>query len=141
MPTYEYECDRCQHRFEEFQPITAAPLTKCPACKKKALRRLLGAGAGVIFKGSGFYQTDYRSDSYKKAAEAEKPAAAASSDAKQPGAKPDAPATKADTSSAGAPATGPDSNAGAAKTAPESKRAGDSRRRGGGGGSRGAARK
>jgi putative FmdB family regulatory protein len=69
MPTYEYACDNCGHEFEEFQSITAKPLRKCPACKKPALRRLIGTGAGIIFKGSGFYQTDYRSDSYKKAAE------------------------------------------------------------------------
>jgi putative FmdB family regulatory protein len=71
MPTYEYACDSCGHEFEEFQSITAKPLRKCPACKKPALRRLIGTGAGIIFKGSGFYQTDYRSDSYKKAAEKE----------------------------------------------------------------------
>jgi len=69
MPTYEYACDSCGHEFEEFQSITAKPLRKCPACKTPALRRLIGTGAGIIFKGSGFYQTDYRSDSYKKAAE------------------------------------------------------------------------
>lgn len=72
MPTYEYRCDKCAHQFEEYQPITAAPLTKCPACGRRALQRLLGTGGGIIFKGSGFYQTDYRSDSYKKAADAEK---------------------------------------------------------------------
>ena len=64
MPTYDYACRACGHRFEEFQPISAAALTKCPACSKKKLERLIGAGAGVIFKGSGFYQTDYRSSSY-----------------------------------------------------------------------------
>ncbi len=69
MPTYEYACDSCGHEFEEFQPITAKPLRKCPECKKSALRRLIGTGAGILFKGSGFYQTDYRSDSYKKAAQ------------------------------------------------------------------------
>ncbi len=69
MPTYDYQCDACGHKFEEFQNITAPVLTKCPACKKKKLRRLFGTGAAVVFKGSGFYQTDYRSDGYKKAAE------------------------------------------------------------------------
>src|SRR3954465_3061347 len=73
MPTYDYACDSCSHEFEAFEPITAQPQKKCPKCKKNRLRRLFGAGAGLIFKGSGFYQTDYRSDSYKKAAEAEKP--------------------------------------------------------------------
>jgi putative FmdB family regulatory protein len=68
MPTYEYECGNCEHLFEEFQPITAKPLKKCPECKKLKLRRLIGGGSGLIFKGSGFYITDYRSDSYKAAA-------------------------------------------------------------------------
>ena len=71
MPTYDYRCDACGHEFEEFQSMTASPLRKCPECKKLKLKRLIGTGAGVIFKGSGFYETDYRSDSYKKAAEAE----------------------------------------------------------------------
>ena len=75
MPTYEYVCGGCGHEFEEFQSITAKPLRKCPECGKQQLKRLIGTGAGVIFKGSGFYETDYRSDSYKKAkSEAEKPA-------------------------------------------------------------------
>ncbi len=72
MPTYEYACDACGKAFEEFQSITAAPLKKCPKCGKAKLKRLIGTGGGVIFKGSGFYTTDYRSDSYKKAAEAAK---------------------------------------------------------------------
>jgi putative FmdB family regulatory protein len=72
MPTYEYICENCEHRFEQFQAITARPLRKCPQCGKRKLKRLLGCGAGVIFKGSGFYQTDYRSESYKKAAASEK---------------------------------------------------------------------
>lgn len=64
MPTYDYLCSACGHRFEEFQSMSAKPLRKCPECKKSALDRLIGAGAGVIFKGSGFYQTDYRGGSY-----------------------------------------------------------------------------
>lgn len=60
MPTYAYECAACGHKLEEFQSMTAAPLEKCPACKKAKLQRLIGAGAGVIFKGTGFYQTDYK---------------------------------------------------------------------------------
>ena len=71
MPTYDYECDACGHRFELYQSITADPERKCPACKKLKLRRLIGTGAAVVFKGSGFYQTDYRSDSYKKSAAAD----------------------------------------------------------------------
>jgi putative FmdB family regulatory protein len=71
MPTYDYECDACGHRFELYQSISAAPERKCPECKKLKLRRLIGTGAAVVFKGSGFYQTDYRSDSYKKSAAAD----------------------------------------------------------------------
>ena len=82
MPTYDYLCQACSHAFESFQSITAKSLSKCPACGKMKLKRLIGAGAGIIFKGSGFYQTDYRSDSYKKAAKAEKDAASPKSDAK-----------------------------------------------------------
>ena len=74
MPTYDYSCDACAHSFEVFESITAEPQKKCPKCKKQKLRRLFGAGAGLVFKGSGFYQTDYRSESYKKAASADKPA-------------------------------------------------------------------
>ena len=75
MPTYEYKCNACGHDFEEFQSMTAAPLKKCPKCGKSKLERLIGTGAALIFKGSGFYQTDYRSESYKKAKEADgKPA-------------------------------------------------------------------
>ena len=81
MPTYEYECNKCSHRMEAFQSIKAKALRKCPECGKSSLKRLISAGAGVIFKGSGFYQTDYRSDSYKKGAAAEKNAKAGGSDA------------------------------------------------------------
>ena len=69
MPTYDYECDACGHKFEQFQSIKDDPLTKCPACKKKKLRRLFGMGAALLFKGSGFYTTDYRPESYKKRAQ------------------------------------------------------------------------
>jgi len=72
MPTYEYICDNCQHEFERFQSMKARPIRKCPECGKLGVQRLIGAGAGIIFKGSGFYQTDYRSEGYKKAAESEK---------------------------------------------------------------------
>ena len=74
MPTYEYQCDACGAQFELFQSIKARPIKKCPTCGRRGVRRLIGAGAGVIFKGSGFYATDYRSESYKQAAEKEKPA-------------------------------------------------------------------
>lgn len=74
MPTYDYVCDACDHEFELFQSITAKPKRKCPECGRMRLRRLIGPGAAIVFKGSGFYQTDYRSQSYKKGAEAAKKA-------------------------------------------------------------------
>ncbi len=74
MPTYDYECGACGHTFEKFQSITAPVIRKCPQCSRLKVKRLIGTGAGIIFKGSGFYQTDYRSDSYRKAAEKDKPA-------------------------------------------------------------------
>jgi putative FmdB family regulatory protein len=73
MPTYDYVCDACEHKFELFQSIKADPIKQCPECRKKKLRRLIGPGAAIVFKGSGFYTTDYRSESYKKAAAADKP--------------------------------------------------------------------
>jgi putative FmdB family regulatory protein len=75
MPTYDYECGSCGHRYELFQSITAKPVKKCPSCAKPTAKRLIGTGASIIFKGSGFYQTDYRSESYKKAAKADAEAA------------------------------------------------------------------
>jgi putative FmdB family regulatory protein len=71
MPTYQYVCDNCLYEFERFQSIKSRPVRKCPKCGKLSVQRLIGAGAGIIFKGSGFYETDYRSDSYKKAKESE----------------------------------------------------------------------
>lgn len=71
MPTYDYICDACGHEFEAFERITSTPQNICPACNEDKLRRKIGPGAAILFKGSGFYQTDYRSDSYKKAAKAD----------------------------------------------------------------------
>ena len=82
MPTYDYECDACGHAFELFQGITAPVKRKCPECGRLKLRRLFGAGAAVMFKGSGFYETDYRSDAYKKAAANDKKAAEAKPESK-----------------------------------------------------------
>jgi putative FmdB family regulatory protein len=73
MPTYDYICDGCGHEFEAFESIKSDPQKLCPECHTEKLRRKIGAGAAILFKGSGFYQTDYRSDSYKKRAEADKP--------------------------------------------------------------------
>lgn len=89
MPTYEYKCDACGHLFEQFQSIMAKPLKKCPGCGKPKLKRLLGTGAGLIFKGSGFYQTDYRSEAYTKSAQGE-----SSSSTSKPADKKETPATK-----------------------------------------------
>jgi putative FmdB family regulatory protein len=111
MPTYDYICDECGHEFEAYESITAAPRTECPQCTRAGLRRKIGPGAAILFKGSGFYQTDYRSESYKKAAEADKPSDKATtgtekssgSPAKSPG----------DSGSAGSTTTTPPSKAGA----------------------------
>ena len=82
MPNYDYVCEKCGHQFEVFQSMNDAKLTKCPAkpCKGK-VRRLLGTGAGIVFKGTGFYITDYRNEGYKAAAKSD---AAASSSAVSP---------------------------------------------------------
>jgi len=84
MPTYAYACERCNHQFDQFQSITAAPLRKCPQCGKVALKRLIGTGAGILFKGSGFYCTDYRSDGYKKAANGDTGGSKTATDKKEP---------------------------------------------------------
>jgi putative FmdB family regulatory protein len=85
MPTYEYECPKCGNIFEEFQSISAPPVANCPkeGCGAEAKRRF-SPGGGFIFKGSGFYVTDYRSESYKKSAKAENPTPAASPSAAPP---------------------------------------------------------
>ena len=74
MPTYDYRCKKCDHEFELFQSMKDKVKRKCPECGKLSLERLIGIGAAVLFKGSGFYQTDYRTESYKKGAQAEKKA-------------------------------------------------------------------
>ncbi len=79
MPTYDYKCTQCGHRWELFQSMTAKHVKVCPSCGKKAAERQIGIGAAVLFKGSGFYQTDYRTESYAKGAEAEKKASEAAS--------------------------------------------------------------
>ena len=83
MPTYDYQCQKCGHRFEVFQSMKDDRLTDCPleTCDG-SVKRLLGTGAGIIFKGSGFYETDYRSDSYKKAASADKTSGSSGGDSK-----------------------------------------------------------
>jgi len=86
MPTYEYRCTGCGHQFEEFQSMTADPLVKCPSCGNNTLKRMLGGGAGMIFKGQGFYQTDYKNSS-SSSSPAAKPAP------KKKTTKPDKPST------------------------------------------------
>ncbi len=82
MPTYDYECDACKHKFELYQGINDEVQKKCPECKKNKLRRLLGTGAAIVFKGSGFYQTDYRSESYKKSKAADSSSSSSTSESK-----------------------------------------------------------
>jgi putative FmdB family regulatory protein len=113
MPTYEYECDACGHEMEVFHSITAKPLRKCPKCGKPKLRRLIGTGAGVIFKGSGFYETDYRSDNYKAGAKAESDKSPAKSDT---AAKSESSAGKGETSTAKSDGSGSKSESTTSKT-------------------------
>jgi len=94
MPTYEYECLKCGHHFEKFQSMTDEPVKRCPECRCK-VKRLLGIGAGIIFKGSGFYQTDYRSESYSEGARKEKAASETKTDKKDSAAKKDSGKKKA----------------------------------------------
>lgn len=82
MPTYDYVCEACDHEFELFQQISDSVKKKCPQCGRLKLRRLFGTGAAVVFKGSGFYETDYRSESYKKGAESAKKATEKKSESK-----------------------------------------------------------
>lgn len=90
MPTYDYKCNACGHEFELFQSMSESAKRKCPECGRLALERLIGTGAAVLFKGGGFYETDYRSEGYKKAAEAEKKATSDSSTDSKSAPKPDA---------------------------------------------------
>ncbi len=99
MPTYDYQCSACGHEFELFQQMSDAVKRKCPECKKLKLVRLVGTGGAVIFKGSGFYETDYRSKSYQKGVEAEKKARESSSDKGDSSKKKDADKTKKTNSS------------------------------------------
>lgn len=103
MPTYDYECDACGHRFELFQSMKDQPIKKCPACKKSKARRLIGMGAGVIFKGSGFYCTDYRSSTYSEAAKKD---SAAGNTAAEPAKSETKPAESSSTSTTAAPGNG-----------------------------------
>lgn len=81
MPTYDYRCRACGHELEIFQSMSESPKRKCPACGALKLQRRIGAGGGVLFKGGGFYQTDYRSSAYREAAKADRPAGEGGKDA------------------------------------------------------------
>ncbi|MCC9656988.1 FmdB family zinc ribbon protein [Rhodopirellula halodulae] len=94
MPTYDYLCEACGHELEVFQGINDAVLKKCPECKKNKLQRQFGTGAAIVFKGSGFYQTDYRSDNYKKGQKADKPKSESKGDSKKSDSKAKKPASK-----------------------------------------------
>lgn len=100
MPTYDYACDACRHQFEQFQSIKAKALRKCPKCGQLKLRRLIGTGGALLFKGSGFYITDYRSEGYKSAAKADGGAPAGKGEGKgesKPAGGADKPATPSKT--------------------------------------------
>lgn len=121
MPTYEYICRACGHEFEEFHSIKADPISVCPKCRKKKVERKIGTGGAVIFKGGGFYETDYRSDSYKSGADADKKATAsdkkpAETSAEKAGEKPTPKSDpKPDAKAEPKPAPKPDSGAAAAE--------------------------
>ena|SRR5437763_1115229 len=111
MPTYEYICEKCAHQFEQFQSISAKPLTECPRamCAQKKwgkgkVKRAISGGAGLLFKGSGFYITDYRSEKYKEAAKKES-TPAASKDSKPSGSESKPTTSKPESAAKGAPAT------------------------------------
>jgi putative FmdB family regulatory protein len=89
MPTYAYVCQNCHHEFDAFQGIKAKPMRECPACGQATLKRLIGSGAGILFKGSGFYCTDYRSDGYKTAVKTEAGGAKSKAPETKPQTKPD----------------------------------------------------
>ena len=121
MPTYEYKCDACGHAFEKFQSIKAAPIRKCPNCGKMKVKKLISKGAGLIFKGSGFYITDYRSEGYNNQAKAESGAGGESKSESKEGAKNDAKPAESKPAAEAAPAK-PESKSEAKPAAkPESK--------------------
>ncbi|TVQ17441.1 MAG: zinc ribbon domain-containing protein [Spirochaetaceae bacterium] len=99
MPTYDYECTKCSHTFDAFQSMSDEPLRKCPSCGRNTLRRLIGGGLGVIFKGSGFYVTDSKSTGSGKAAKKASDSGTADTPAKTSSDTPAASTTSSDTSS------------------------------------------
>lgn len=115
MPTYDYKCSACDHRWELIQPITSNPVRKCPECGRLKAERVIGPGAGIIFKGSGFYQTDYRSESYKKSAEADRKAQDTSGKSESSG-KSDSSSSSATASASSTASSGGKSSGGGSKS-------------------------
>src|SRR5215469_9232516 len=107
MPTYDYICEECGNEFEAYESITAPPRTECPECTRPRLRRKIGPGAAILFKGSGFYQTDYRSESYKKSAEADRPSGQAATGAEKSSAGTSKSKSSGDSAAAPATSTSP----------------------------------
>jgi putative FmdB family regulatory protein len=130
MPTYEYICRACEHEFEEFQSIKADPIKVCPKCRKKKVERKISTGGAVIFKGGGFYETDYRSEGYKSAADADKKATEGKPESKseaKPDSKPDSKSeakseSKPEAKSESRPEAKPEPKPDAAAAAAENKR-------------------
>jgi putative FmdB family regulatory protein len=130
MPTYEYICRACEHEFEEFQSIKADPIKVCPKCRKKKVERKISTGGAVIFKGGGFYETDYRSEGYKSAADADKKATEGKPESKseaKPDSKPDSKSegksdSKPEAKSESKPEAKPEPKPDAAAAAAENKR-------------------
>ncbi len=118
MPTYEYECQKCKQVFEKFQTMTAAPLKFCPKCHGR-VKRLLGTGAGFIFKGSGFYATDYRSSNYRSGAKSDAPGVSKSDGPDKSGTGGADKAKSESADKAKPEAAGKAKSEGAAKTKPE----------------------
>ncbi len=104
MPTYEYECNACGHKFEEFQSMTDKPLRKCPECRKLKLQRLIGTGAGIIFKGSGFYETDYKRKGGSSSSSSESKPAETKTESKSESKTESKPAAKSESKPASTPA-------------------------------------
>jgi putative FmdB family regulatory protein len=116
VPTYEYCCAACGFCFEQFQSITSRPLRKCPQCGRMQLNRLIGTGAGILFKGNGFYETDYRSEGYKQAQKKEGAGTASGSDkVAEKGAAKEVSKKAATSDSSGTPSGGSTESSGGAK--------------------------
>ena len=111
MPTYEYICRACGHEFEEFQSIKADPIAVCPKCRKRKVDRKIGMGGAVIFKGGGFYETDYRSEGYKSAADADKKASEAKAETTPDAKTAPGPESKAESKSEATPQGKPEPKA------------------------------